>query len=68
VFRRYAGNFPPHATPRAVIGRAVARASKPLLAIRVIEEAVKPGSPGVPEGLAAAIEAVVRLARRPATR
>jgi putative ATP-dependent endonuclease of OLD family len=64
VFRRHAGNFRPHATPRAVISRAVTRASKPLLAIRVIEAALQEGSPGVPPALAQAIEAVVALARR----
>jgi putative ATP-dependent endonuclease of OLD family len=53
-----------HAPPRVVIGRALARASKPLLAIRVIERAMQAGSPGVPPGLAAAIKAVVALARR----
>jgi putative ATP-dependent endonuclease of the OLD family len=65
VFRRSAGGFQARdALPKALIRRALAKASKPLLAIRVIEEAAGPRSPGVPETLAAAIKAVVSLARR----
>jgi putative ATP-dependent endonuclease of the OLD family len=64
VFTRAAGNPSVRPSgPRATIRRALARGSKPLLAIRVIETAVGPGSPGVPVSLASAITAVVALAR-----
>jgi putative ATP-dependent endonuclease of the OLD family len=65
VFTRASGNPSVRPSgPRATIRRALARGSKPLLAIRVIETAVGPGSPGVPASLASAITAVVALARR----
>lgn len=47
-----------------VIRRAVINSSKPRLAIAVLEAAEAPGSPGVPDELRDAIQAVVRLARR----
>jgi putative ATP-dependent endonuclease of OLD family len=64
VFQRHAGSASQAQTPRRVISRALAKASKPLVAIRIIERAAQPGSPGVPRQLAAAIQAVVTQARR----
>lgn len=65
VFRRVAGATPGRLlSPRATITKALAKASKPLMAIRIIEGAVQRGSPGVPRALAVAIDAVVDLARR----
>jgi putative ATP-dependent endonuclease of the OLD family len=65
VFRRSANASSTAERPaRAVIGRAIAKASKPLIAIRVIEQAAQQGSPGVPPALADAIRAAVALARR----
>ena len=49
--------------PRRVIARAVSNASKPYLALAVVEQATEPDSPGVPDALRTAIETTVRLAR-----
>jgi putative ATP-dependent endonuclease of OLD family len=69
VFRRSGGAADlRHLAPKAVIARAIARASKPLLAIRIIERAMQPRSPGVPPQLAAAIKAAVAMSRRAADR
>ncbi|MGE0711660.1 MAG: ATP-dependent endonuclease [Planctomycetota bacterium] len=52
--------------PDRVIHRALRKHSKPFMALRVIEAAAAPGSPGVPPPLARAIHAAVWLARRSA--
>jgi putative ATP-dependent endonuclease of OLD family len=65
VYRNTAGPLG-HRTrekPGVVIDRAIRARSKPGLALEIVEAANAPGSPGVPPALAAAIDAVIRLAR-----
>jgi len=65
VYRNTAGplGFRRREKPGVVIDRAIRVRSKPGLALEIVEAANAPGSPGVPPSLAAAIDAVVRLAR-----
>jgi putative ATP-dependent endonuclease of OLD family len=50
-------------SPRAVIRKAIERTSKPALAVEILEEAAREGSPGVPPPLRSVIETAVKMAR-----
>ena len=46
-----------------MIRRALRKHNKPFMALRVIEAAAEPGSPGVPPALRRAVDVAVWLAR-----
>ena len=67
IFQRYgrvSGNAARHIPPARVIGKAIAKTSKPYLAIAALQAIAAPGSPGIPRPLRQVIETCVRLARR----
>jgi putative ATP-dependent endonuclease of the OLD family len=71
VYESIAGGRPwapkhPHpvSKPIPVVRNAIGKASKPFLALAVLEAISQPGSPGVPPPLRRIVEQVVQLARR----
>jgi putative ATP-dependent endonuclease of the OLD family len=67
VFQRLAGfrgDPGPNVSSQQVIERSFKRHAKPDIALQLVMAAAEPGSPGVPEPLAAMIETVVQMARQ----